>query len=489
MSDGNLVPLVEGLSQATVVCVGDVMLDRYVYGQVDRVSPEAPIPVLGVERDEASLGGAGNVLRNLATLGARGRLVSVTGADAAAEEIGRLLGALGEGGSRILTDPERTTTVKTRYIAGTQQLLRADHERIAPLGPNLREKLLATMKEVLRDGRVTIVSDYAKGVLGDGLVGEIIGLARRSRHIVAVDPKGVDYAKYKGADIIKPNRRELALATGRRVDSELEIIEAGRALIEAHGFGAVLVSLSERGMLLVEASGDSHRLPAMAREVYDVSGAGDTVMAVLGASLGAGASLLDAARLANIAAGIVVGKVGTAAVHSRELIETLIDRDQAAAEKSVPLPLALEHVARWRRNGLRIGFTNGVFDLLHPGHVSLLRQAKARCDRLIVGINSDASTRRLKGPTRPVNPEDARAAVLAAVGSVDLVVIFEADTPLSLIAAIKPDCLVKGADYRIDQVVGADLVRSYGGEVTLADLSDDSTTATIARMATRQGLA
>ncbi len=221
----------------------------------------------------------------------------------------------------------------------------------------------------------------------------------------------------------------------------------------------------------------------MTREVYDVSGAGDTVMAVLGAALGAGASYLDAARLANLAAGIVVGKVGTAAVHAPELIETLIDRDQVVNRKLVPAAPALDHVARWRKNGLRIGFTNGVFDLLHPGHVSLLRQARAACDRLVVGLNSDASTARLKGPGRPVNPETARGAVLAAIAAVDLVVIFEDDTPLSLIAAIKPDVLVKGADYKLDQVVGADLVRSYGGEVILAELSPGhSTTATIARL-------
>jgi D-beta-D-heptose 7-phosphate kinase / D-beta-D-heptose 1-phosphate adenosyltransferase len=482
MSDSDLIPLVESFAKARVVCIGDVMLDQYVYGEVERVSPEAPIPVLRVAREETSLGGAGNVVRNLAALGAEACFVSVSGTDPAGQEIGGLLAQLGNVETHIVAERNRVTTVKRRYVGGMQQMLRADREQVAPLPATLRGDFLGILRQALKDRKATVVSDYAKGALGDGLAAEAIALARDSGHIVAVDPKGADYGVYRGAHLIKPNRRELAAATQRPVGSDLEIATAARLLIESHGFAAVLVSLSEQGMTLVEPSGATHRLPSMAREVYDVSGAGDTVMATLGAALGAGASYLDAARLANIAAGIVVGKVGTAAVHGPELIETLIDRDQLN-RKLVPEALALDHAARWRKNGLKIGFTNGVFDLLHPGHVALLRQARASCDRLVVGLNSDASTARLKGPGRPVNPESARGAVLAAVAAVDLVVIFGDDTPLSLIAALKPDVLVKGADYRLDQVVGADLVRSYGGEVLLAELTPGhSTSATIARM-------
>jgi D-beta-D-heptose 7-phosphate kinase / D-beta-D-heptose 1-phosphate adenosyltransferase len=476
MSDSDLIPLVEALATARVLCIGDVMLDQYIYGRVERVSPEAPIPVLGVEREEASLGGAGNVLRNLATLGAEACFVSVAGADLAGREVGRLVATLGQTEAHVLAERSRVTTVKTRYIAGTQQLLRADREQIVPLSVALRGDFVSIVRQALKDRKATAISDYAKGVLAAGVASEIIALARDFGHVVVVDPKGADYSIYRGATLIKPNRRELALATQRPVGSDLEVATAARLLIETHGFEAVLVSLSEQGMLLVEASGATHRLPSVAREVYDVSGAGDTVMAVIAAALGAGATALDAARLANIAAGIVVGKVGTAAIHANELIETLIDRDQLLTRKQVPLAL-------WRKNGLKIGFTNGVFDLLHPGHVSLLREARAACDRLVVGLNSDASTARLKGPGRPVNPESARGAVLASVAAVDLVTVFEEDTPLSLIAALKPDVLVKGADYRLDQVIGADLVRSYGGEVMLAELTPGhSTTATIARM-------
>jgi D-beta-D-heptose 7-phosphate kinase / D-beta-D-heptose 1-phosphate adenosyltransferase len=485
MSDGDLVQLGEALTRARVVCVGDVMLDRFVYGQVERVSPEAPIPVLSVAREEASLGGAGNVLRNLAAIGAEACFVAVAGTDAAGGEIGRLLASLGHVESHLLAERSRVTTVKTRYIGGQQQLLRADRERAAPLSAAVRADFLSVFRQALTGRNATVVSDYAKGVLADGVAAELVALARGAGHVVLVDPKGTDYAIYRGATLIKPNRRELAEVTRRSVNSDLEIATAARALIEAHAFGAVLVSLSEQGMLLVEASGATHRLPTVAREVFDVSGAGDTAMAVTAAALGVGASMLEAARLANIAAGIVVGKIGTASVQARELIDMLIDRDLAQARKIVPLTSALDQVARWRKSGLKIGFTNGVFDLLHPGHISLLRQARAACDRLIVGLNSDASTARLKGPGRPINPESARGAVLASVAAVDLVVAFEDDTPLAPITAIRPDVLVKGADYRIDQVVGAELVQSYGGRVILAELAPGhSTTATIGRLAT-----
>jgi len=484
MSEADLIPLVEALKQSRVLCVGDVMLDHYVYGRVERVSPEAPIPVLRVERETRKLGGAGNVLSNLHALGAQSCFVSVTGGDPAGREVSKLVAGLAGVEAHVLSERERTTTIKTRYIAETQQMLRADREQAAPLKGALREDFRRMVEEVLPHYRVTVLSDYAKGVLGEGLAAEIIAAALAAGHRVVVDPKGTDYAAYRGASVIKPNRRELGEATLRPVGSEAEVVDAARALIRVHGFAAVLVSLSQDGMVLVEASGATVKLAAQAREVYDVSGAGDTVVAVVAAALAADAPMADAARLANIAAGIVVGKVGTAVVHANELIATLVDRDALDTRKVLPLPLALDQIARWRRNGLRIGFTNGCFDLLHPGHVSLLSQARAHCDRLVVGLNSDASVVRLKGPGRPVQSEQARAAVLASLASVDLVVLFEEDTPLSLIAEIKPDLLVKGADYRHDEVVGAELVEAAGGKVVLAELLPGfSTTATIAKLA------
>jgi D-beta-D-heptose 7-phosphate kinase/D-beta-D-heptose 1-phosphate adenosyltransferase len=424
------------------------------------------------------------VVRNLHALGLAPCFVSVTGNDLAGREVGQLVARLGGTEAHVLSDRGRTTTLKTRYVAGTQQMLRADREQAAPLAGTLRDDFLAMVRQLLPQHQVTIVSDYAKGVLADGVAAEIIAAARAAGHAVVVDPKGTDYQAYRGATLIKPNRRELGAATNRAVDSEAAITAAARALIDECGFAAVLVSLSQDGMMLVEAGGDMHKLGAEAREVYDVSGAGDTAVAVLAAALGAGASLRDAARLANVAAGIVVGNVGTAVVHAEELIETLIDRDALATRKVQPLAQALDHAARWRRNGLKLAFTNGCFDLLHPGHVALLGQARAAADRLVVGLNSDASVARLKGPGRPVQNEQARAAVLASLASVDMVVLFEEDTPLSLIGELRPDILVKGADYRLDQVVGGDIVQAYGGKVVLADLlPGHSTTATIARLA------
>jgi D-beta-D-heptose 7-phosphate kinase/D-beta-D-heptose 1-phosphate adenosyltransferase len=331
---------------------------------------------------------------------------------------------------------------------------------------------------------VPVVSDYALGVLRGGAAAASVAAARAAGHIVVVDPKGTDYGVYRGASVLKPNRLELGRAANLPVGTTEEVVAAARAVIAAAHCDAVLVSLSAEGMLLVEAAGGTHAFPAEAREVYDVSGAGDTVVAVLAAALAVGAPLPDAARLANLAAGIVVGKVGTAVVHADELAAALHDRDRLETQKVLPLPLALDHVGRWRRRGLKIGFTNGCFDLLHPGHVSLLEQARAASDRLVVGLNSDASVKRLKGEDRPVQGEAARAAVLASLRSVDLVVLFAEDTPLELIEALRPDVLVKGADYALEDVVGADVVRANGGRVLLADLMPGhSTTRLVARIA------
>jgi len=480
----DLLPHIDRLKSARVLCIGDVMLDHYVYGQVERVSPEAPIPVLWIEREMKTLGGAGNVLRNLQALGAASSFISVVGNDEAGREVGRLVEAQDGTEAHVLVQPQRTTTVKTRYVAANQQLLRADRESSTPLDPYIREDLLRLARELVTDHSVVIISDYAKGVLTEGVALEIIRAAREAGARVIVDPKGGDHIRYRGADLLKPNRRELAHATGMPVATGDEIVGASRALIERCGFNAVLASLGAEGMVLVGADGTVHLQRAEVREVYDVSGAGDTVVATVGTALAAGMTLTDAARLANAAAGVAVGKIGTAVVYASELIASLSGRDLHAADKVVPRSHALDLVVRWRRHGLKIGFTNGCFDLLHPGHVALLGQAKAACDRLVVGLNSDASTARIKGPRRPIQSESERAAVLASLAAVDLIVIFEEDTPIELIREIRPQLLVKGADYRLDEVVGADLVKSAGGEVLLADVVPGySTTATIARLA------
>ena len=478
----DLAGAVRRLAHTSVLVVGDAMLDRYVYGVVNRVSPEAPIPVLSVERDVAMPGGAGNVVRNLTALGAAVAFVSVVGDDQAGSDLTGLIGGQPNVEPWLLVQGGRTTTTKTRYLAQGQQLLRADHEIVQAIHPKLAERLLRITQDALTATTVTVLSDYNKGVLSGDVPARIIAAAKSTNRRVLVDPKGRDFSRYAGADVITPSRRELADATGMPVDSEAAIVLAATSLLAAHGFGAVLVTRAEHGMTLVTADGAVHHFPAEAAEVYDVSGAGDTVVATLAAGLAAGLDLPVAARLANIAAGIVVGKVGTAVAEAADLLAAL-SLQGSALRKVVTRPQAAEQVERWRQRGWRVGFTNGCFDLLHPGHIQLLEQARSQCDRLVVGLNSDASARRLKGANRPVQAEAARAAVLGGVTSVDLVCIFDEDTPDETLRALRPDLLVKGADYTIGTVVGADFVQSYGGRVLLADLLPGySTTATVQRL-------
>ncbi|MDP6353116.1 MAG: D-glycero-beta-D-manno-heptose-7-phosphate kinase [Alphaproteobacteria bacterium] len=475
---------VDRLSRTSVLCIGDLMLDRFVHGAVDRISPEAPIPVLRVSRETAMLGGAGNVARNLVALGAKCTFVSVIGADEAGAQLGDLVAAEGGLDARLLTEPDRPSTIKTRYVAGGQQLLRADREMAAPLSEPTRKDLADAAAEALAGADVVVMSDYAKGVLAGPVAGAVIEAALAAGKPVVVDPKGSDFERYRGAQVVTPNRGELAVATGLAAGSDDEIVAAARELIADHGIEAVLVTRGRDGMSLITHQTAAH-VGARARDVFDVSGAGDTVVAAFAAGIGAGLSREESMHIANTAAGIVVGKVGTAAVTTTDLAGALHRSEVLDADaKVVGLDGAVERVAVWRRRGARIGFTNGCFDLLHPGHLSLLGQARGHCDRLVVGLNSDASASRLKGEGRPVQSESARALVLASLAAVDLVVVFGDDTPLRMIERLRPDVLVKGADYRLGDVVGAPLVQSYGGEIVLAGLEPGhSTTGTIARLA------
>ena len=479
-----LIGLIEAIRGKPVLCVGDVMLDRFVHGRVERISPEAPIPVLGIEDETAMLGGAGNVVRNLVALGAEVRFIGAVGRDAPGRQVRTLLGDLGCVEATLVVEPARQTSIKTRFLAGSQQLMRADRETTEPVSAAARRRIVKAAAKALRECRVMVLSDYGKGVLCPEVVAELVAAAHDAGRTVMVDPKGADFARYRGADLVTPNRKELSEAARMPAASQGDVAAAARSLIESHGIGAVLATLGGDGMTLLGESGEPVHLGAEAREVFDVSGAGDTVIATLAAAMAAGAPLAEAAALANVAAGIVVGKVGTAVAYAADVVAALHHQDLTNAEsKVVALKPALDRIARWRRKGRKIGFTNGCFDFLHPGHVSLLSQAREACDRLVVGLNSDSSVKRLKGPDRPVQSEAARATVLASLATVSMVVIFSEDTPLNLIEAIRPDVLVKGADYAVDQVVGADLVQGYGGNVLLAELTPGhSTSATIARI-------
>ena len=471
-----------GLSAARVVCIGDVMLDRFVYGDVVRLSPEAPIPVCRVNDETAMLGGAGNVVRNLVSLGATVDFVTVAGADDIGEDVALLLRNLTGVTPVIVTDPGRRTTSKTRYVAGGQQLLRADRETTTPVSPETAVQLGAAVTAVLEKAGVLIVSDYAKGVVTDGLMADLIAAAKKTGATVVVDPKSRNFGRYAGAALITPNLKELCEAADEELSSEDAIASAARRLLAENGIGAMLVTRGAQGMSLVTSDTAEH-FASRAREVFDVSGAGDTVVATLAAALATGVAMSDAALLANVAAGIVVGKAGTAVVYVDDLRSELGQPMSGASKVPQTFDAALDQIRTWQAKGEKVGFTNGCFDLLHPGHVSLLSQARAACDRLVVGLNSDASVRRLKGENRPMQTEGARAAVLGSLECVDLVVVFDEDTPERLLHEVKPNVLVKGADYTIDTVVGADFVQAYGGKIVLAELVPGfSTTATIARM-------
>ncbi len=429
------------------------------------------------------LGGAGNVLRNLTALGAGADFIAVIGNDSAGGEIEALVAAEPGVEGHLVVDTARETTIKTRYIAGAQQLLRADRECSDEIDAALAADMLKAAAKAIEGAQAVVLSDYGKGVLTQDVTAKIIEMAAKAGKPVIVDPKGNDFARYRGAYLLAPNVKELELAAGHVIHDEDGIAATAQNMRQSAGVDGILVTRGGDGMTLVTDGGHRH-LPARAREVFDVSGAGDTVVATLAAALAAGMAVADAAYLANTAAGIAVGKIGTAVVHHDELFAALNAKARAAGEdKLLSLEAALDLIRRWRAQGLKIGFTNGCFDLLHPGHVYLLDQAKGVCDRLVVAVNSDSSVARLKGEGRPVQPLIARAQVLGGLASVDAVVVFSDQTPVKLIEAMRPDVLVKGADYAKGEVVGAALVEGYGGKVILAELLDGhSTTGTIARL-------
>ena len=472
-----------------VLCIGDVMLDRYVYGHVDRISPEAPIPVLRVDRESMTLGGAGNVARNVVALGGHVDFIGVIGSDQAGYDLSKQVSALPAIASYLLTDRTRPTTLKTRYVANAQQLLRADLEIAAPLSAEMEEQVLMRAKSALAGCQVVILSDYAKGVLSTRVVSEILKMATAKGAKVLIDPKGRDFSLYSGAYMLTPNRKELSEAIGFPIKDVADAEQAARQLIEKHKLQGMLAKLGGEGVCLVVRDQPAQHFHTATREVFDVSGAGDSVVSTLALAIAGGLSLAEAAELANLAGSIVVGKIGTATVSREELTHALMrEHMQGDGKIALSAEAAKDTVDLWRKQGYKVGFTNGCFDLLHPGHVSLLRQSRAACDRLIVGLNSDASVKRLKGDSRPVQNETSRSAVLASLADVDMVVIFGEDTPYELIRNLHPDVLVKGADYTIDKVVGADLVQGWGGKVVLADLiQGQSTTSMIARSKIPEG--
>ncbi|MEM8547593.1 MAG: bifunctional D-glycero-beta-D-manno-heptose-7-phosphate kinase/D-glycero-beta-D-manno-heptose 1-phosphate adenylyltransferase HldE [Pseudomonadota bacterium] len=444
-------------STARVVVAGDVMLDQYWFGGTGRISPEAPVPVVHVDHDEERPGGAANVAVNLASLGCASALTGLVGDDAAAERLERSMQSHGIA-TTLVRDAAYPTTTKLRVLSRGQQLIRLDREEtVRANSPSLG----AALEAQLTVDSVLILSDYGKGALHD--VATLITLARGQGVPILVDPKGTDWSRYAGATLITPNEAEFRAVAGDWTDDE-DLLERARAMIDALSLQALLITRSERGMLLVEADDEPYMLSTEAREVFDVTGAGDTVIATVAAGLAAGGSLRDAVALSNLAAGRVVAKIGVASVTPAELRVALHRRGRGGREPVQPDAL-VALVEEAHANGETVVMTNGCFDVLHAGHVAYLEEAKSLGDRLIVAVNDDASVRRLKGPERPINTVDDRMLVLAGLAAVDWVVAFSEDTPQALIERVLPDVLVKGGDYAVKDIVGGDAVIRAGGEV------------------------
>lgn len=467
-------------ADARVVVAGDIMLDRYWHGATSRISPEAPVPVVRVESTEDRPGGAGNVALNIAALGGHALLAGVTGDDEVARTLEQCLDAVGVQ-CAFTRRAGLPTITKLRVISRHQQLIRMDFEEKTPSAA----QALATLDAgVLDQAGALVLSDYAKGTLRDPSA--LIHQARERGIPVLVDPKGSDFSKYRGATLLTPNLHEFEAVVGA-CEHEADLVARGEALIRELQLDALLVTRGEHGMTLIRPGSPELHLPARAREVFDVTGAGDTVIAVLAAALAAGDDLANAVALANVAAGIVVGKLGTATVSEPELRRAV--SGESGSERGVLSPEQLQvAIAEAHARGETVVMTNGCFDILHAGHVAYLEQARACGDRLIVAVNDDASVTRLKGPGRPINPVDRRMAVLAGLGAVDWVVPFSEDTPEALLAMLKPDVLVKGGDYTREQVVGWQIVEGYGGRVQVLGLVEDcSTTAIVKKVMEKNG--
>ncbi len=495
--------IIRSMESIPILVIGDIMLDQFIYGTVERISPESPVPVLSIQRQDEMLGGAGNAVGNLAGLEASPFIISVVGDDESGDHIRQQLKTRDIDDSYLVVEENRPTTVKTRYLAGHQQLLRTDFEDKKQINDSTAQTILKHAQKLILQVKAVILSDYGKGVLSRDVIAEIISLAKAANVPVIVDPKGQDFSIYQGATAITPNKKELSDATfGHAVSNDFEVVGAANQILETCGVEAVIATRSKDGMSVIEKGKKPCHLRSADIDVYDVSGAGDSVIATIGASLAVGADLQEAASLANLAGSIVVTKVGTAPIRLSELSDA-IDNDlgdilinnRSQSKKflrqadCVDWEAAAERIKRWKAKGLKVGFTNGCFDVLHSGHVRYLDQARELCDRLVLGLNSDSSVKILKGASRPIHDENSRADVLGALSSVDLVVLFGAkeegddNTAIELLKTIKPDLYFKGGDYTIDQIPEAPTVMGYGGTVKVMSVFEGhSTTNSVARM-------
>jgi D-beta-D-heptose 7-phosphate kinase/D-beta-D-heptose 1-phosphate adenosyltransferase len=482
-----LVELVQKLGQPRVLVVGDLMLDRYVWGDAERISQEAPVILLRADRREERLGGASSVATMLRALGAKVMLAGIVGNDHDGGRIRQMLTDLSIDHEAVVTDTDRPSTVKERYVGRAQhkhpqQMIRVDYEDRRAASETIREQISTIVRHHLKKCDIVLISDYDKGVCTPALLSDVISAARSRGLKVIADPiRGHDYRKYHGCSAITPNRLEAGLATSRVLNDMNEVWHAAQLLQEKLDLEAAIITLDKDGMAMKHRDGRAKHFPTRPRHVYDITGAGDMVMSMLGLALAAGADYEQAIQLGNIAGGLEVEKIGVATVSREEILRDLMQPGQvpAATNKVLAVEALVSEVEYRRRLGQRVVFTNGCFDVLHAGHVQYLQEARAQGDLLVVGLNSDASVRALKGNSRPVQALTARSVVLAALQAVDFVTVFDETTPIHLIESLRPDVLVKGADYSKNEVVGAQFVESYGGRVHLAMLHHGHSTTTL----------
>ncbi len=467
------------VAEIRCLVVGDLMLDEYLWGKAERISPEAPVQVVDVLREELRLGGAGNVVNNLVALGAQVAVCSVIGDDQNGWSLLKEFGRRNVATDAIFLDPGRRTSRKTRVVAANQQIVRIDRESREALPAAFEKQICDWIAAHISEFKVIVLSDYSKGVLTPAVIAAIVSLAAETGIAVLVDPKGNDYVRYSGATLLTPNRKEAEAASGIAIRDAVSLTQAANAIMETVGLRHLLITRSEEGMSLFSKGEEAVHIPTVAREVFDVSGAGDTVLAALAVGIASGCGMAEAAKLANVAAGIAVGKLGTSIVTPQEIIEVVALSHHDSDSKIKSLDVLALLIAAEQAKGKQVVFTNGCFDLLHAGHVKYLQKARGLGDLLVLGLNSDASVRRLKGAKRPLISEDERAHILAALYCIDYVTIFDEDTPLELIKVLKPQILVKGGDYSLDGVVGRDVVEQYGGRVELVSFVDGKSTSNI----------
>ena len=477
----NIKDIITKFRAQRVIVLGDLMLDRYITGDVERISPEAPVPVLKVAEEIETPGGAANVAQNIRALGSRVTLIGVTGRDPEGKRLRQTLRETGIGTGGMVTDASVNTTVKTRLMSSNQQIARVDYETRAPISPIAEKAIMAKLEKAIKGGKsdALIISDYAKGALTDNVLSHAIQLSKKTGILTVVDPKGDDFRKYRGADAITPNKRETETASGIEITDNRTLASAARKVLKLTHTGCVLITRGRDGITYLSKSGKPVTVQSVAKEVYDVTGAGDTVVSTFTLAFAASGALKESVQIANAAAGISVGRLGASQVTAKELTAHFENPDSSES-KILPADALSKRLTAHRSRGDKVVFTNGCFDLFHTGHLKLLTEAAKLGDVLVVAINSDSSVRKLKGSGRPFVKEEARAKLLSALDCVSYLTAFSEETPLNLIKKLKPDVLVKGGDYKARDVVGGDVVRSTGGTVKIIPLIEGVSTTSLA---------